>query len=752
MLTRIHQNPGFLPVAEDREGFLKVGRYTEIPDISAAPVHLPAAWFLGPRAENYELLGTLIQAALEHIREYRLGYQVGDPEAISEALKHSDDYLNSVAAMNKGFQLLLDFFKQRETPYFSLRYIGHMLCENTLPALAGYFAGMLHNSNNVTIQASTATTLLEMLVMRDLCHMIGWSTDSSLGTPSWAHITTDGSIANIESVWASRETKFLPFAAAMALRNEAHLQDAASITVKLADDREVSLLDATNWELFNIRRDDILALPRRIREALAENSLQMLDVWSLLVKYDLNARGWAGMIEAFAGIGGPLVILTASTRHYSWPKAAAAMGLGTNSDLTVPVDRDARMDIKRLNSFLAHCLEKKIPILMVLSVNGSTEESAIDPLTDILSLREEYRRKGLEFDIHIDGAWGGYIMSVLRKNFNWSGDDFRDPFLEDTSLVPMSDYAVQQFKAIRYADSVTMDPHKTGYVQYPAGSLLYRNMDVINLLTFSGSYIGSAADPAVGLFGLEGSKPGAAASSVFFNHMCIRPDVDGLGEILSYSLANARQFYTRLLFMAHPGDSFTCVPLALLPAERSGGDLHSELAFLRDRIFGHTTAQIQRDAEAMRLFREIGPDQNIVDYGLNPILEGVVNSDVDVYNNFVLEIYNAFHVKYNKEGVADDIHNYSMMVTMTTFDAASYGQEFMSTFARRLGLHYDARRHPGLNCLRSVVMNPFVSNTDSGSYLDELAAMLHDKANELAVRIPSTAEAGKSGSGARHFS
>ena len=37
---------------------------------------------------------------------------------------------------------------------------------------------------------------------------------------------------------------------------------------------------------------------------------------------------------------------------------------------------------------------RKIPIIMSVAVMGSTEEGAIDPLTDILMMRAEYSRKG----------------------------------------------------------------------------------------------------------------------------------------------------------------------------------------------------------------------------------------------------------------------------------------------------------------------------------------------------------------------
>lgn len=38
-------------------------------------------------------------------------------------------------------------------------------------------------------------------------------------------------------------------------------------------------------------------------------------------------------------------------------------------------------------------LEKEIPVVAVVAVMGTTEESAIDPLTEILKIRKELSRK-----------------------------------------------------------------------------------------------------------------------------------------------------------------------------------------------------------------------------------------------------------------------------------------------------------------------------------------------------------------------
>lgn len=136
----------------------------------------------------------------------------------------------------------------------------------------------------------------------------------------------------MEAVWATREMKFFPFAAREALRKEPALVKARNIEVPIVDGSHPKLLEATSWQLFNIRQDDILTLPQRIWELCGESEkLQdVYSVWDLLLKRSLNGQGWGGMSSAFQDVGS-LKMITSSTKHYAWPKAAAALGIGTDN-------------------------------------------------------------------------------------------------------------------------------------------------------------------------------------------------------------------------------------------------------------------------------------------------------------------------------------------------------------------------------------------------------------------------------------
>ena len=86
-------------------------------------------------------------------------------------------------------------------------------------------------------------------------------------------------------------------------------------------------------------------------------------------------------------------------------------------------------------------------------------------------------------------------------------------------ISPLSQYARDNLNALRNADTVTSDPHKTGYVPYPAGGLSYRNGTMKNFVRLAAPEVFHSEDDLnVGVNGLEGSKPGAAGAGVLLSH------------------------------------------------------------------------------------------------------------------------------------------------------------------------------------------------------------------------------------------
>ena len=78
-----------------------------------------------------------------------------------------------------------------------------MSTDMTVPGLLGYFMTMIYNPNNVAVEASPLTTVIELEAGKQLSEMFGYNTnpDDKTRPTSWGHITCDGTVANLESIW-----------------------------------------------------------------------------------------------------------------------------------------------------------------------------------------------------------------------------------------------------------------------------------------------------------------------------------------------------------------------------------------------------------------------------------------------------------------------------------------------------------------------------------------------------------------------
>lgn len=183
-----------------------------------------------------------------------------------------------------------------------------------------------------------------------------------------------------------------------------------------------------------------------------------------------------------------------------------------------------------------HISQRLLCLYRVLIRDSSTEEGAVDSLSGILALRKRFQARGLSFLVHADAAWGGYFCSMLPPDYH-PGDIVNMPtdVGAGEGYVPDSGLRVETQEdlfAMRYADSITVDPHKAGYIPYPAGGLCYRDERMRFLVTWTSPYLSRGAVTSIGIYGVEGSKPGASAMSTWLSNATIGLTPDGYGALL----------------------------------------------------------------------------------------------------------------------------------------------------------------------------------------------------------------------------
>lgn len=188
--------------------------------------------------------------------------------------------------------------------------------------------------------------------------------------------------------------------------------------------------------------------------------------------------------------GKPAVASTQA--HYTHARISDVLGIPFRS---VPVDERGRMDPNGLEDLL-----RREEVGTVTATLGSTATGAIDPLADIVALRDRYG-----FRLHVDAAYGGYF--VLADNLDSDGR--------------------RAFDALPHVDSIVVDPHKHGLQPYGCGCVLFRDPSVGSFYKHDSPYTYFSSDSLhLGEISLECSRPGAAAVALW-STLRLLPPVPG---------------------------------------------------------------------------------------------------------------------------------------------------------------------------------------------------------------------------------
>jgi tyrosine decarboxylase/aspartate 1-decarboxylase len=232
------------------------------------------------------------------------------------------------------------------------------------------------------------------------------------------------------------------------------------------------------------------------KEAVAE--LAALFGWRDRHLGHLTGGGTIANLEALwvgaETMGRDRAVLASSLAHYTHERLCGVLDLPFES---VPVDAHGRLDVAALRSVL-----ERRSVGTVVATLGTTGLGAVDPLPELLELRERHG-----FRLHVDAAYGGFFGLV---------GDALDP-------TPAAAFA-----RIGEADSIVVDPHKHGLQPYGCGCILFRDPDVGRVYRHDSPYTYfTSAELHLGEISLECSRPGAAAVALWATQRLLPYTPDG---------------------------------------------------------------------------------------------------------------------------------------------------------------------------------------------------------------------------------
>ncbi len=175
-------------------------------------------------------------------------------------------------------------------------------------------------------------------------------------------------------------------------------------------------------------------------------------------------------------------IVGSEQAHYTHNRVSSVLKLEYTG---IPVDRRGRMSLDTLETEL-----RKGDVGTVVVTLGTTAIGAVDPLDQVLALRERYG-----FRVHIDAAYGGYFRLIPEA---------------------LDEPARRAYAAMDQADSIVVDPHKHGLQPYGCGCVLFRNPSVGRFYKHDSPYTYfTSKELHLGEISLECSRAGAAAVALW---------------------------------------------------------------------------------------------------------------------------------------------------------------------------------------------------------------------------------------------
>jgi glutamate/tyrosine decarboxylase-like PLP-dependent enzyme len=283
-------------------------------------------------------------------------------------------------------------------------------------------------------------------------------------------------------------------------------------------------------------------------------------------------------------------IVASEQAHYTHSRISGVLGLDFEP---VECDHGGKMDIDALKKILT-----AVDVGTVVATIGTTATGSVDPLPQLLDLREQYG-----FRLHADAAYGGYF--VLADN-----------------LRPVTK---SSFDRLSEVDSIVVDPHKHGLQPYGCGCVIFRDPAVARFYKHDSPYTYfTSKDMHLGEISLECSRAGASAVGLWATQKFLPPVKGGeFAKSLSAGREAALAMYEKIsadrrFVVPFPPelDIVVWAPAARKISEMSRlsreifdeaakRNLHLALAELPAGFFDRLPAKIEGDRDTVTCLRSV---------------------------------------------------------------------------------------------------------------------------------------------------
>ena len=180
-----------------------------------------------------------------------------------------------------------------------------------------------------------------------------------------------------------------------------------------------------------------------------------------------HARKYKGIVDG--------EIILPSSAHFSFKKAADMLNLKI---VEAKLDENYKIDVDSVKQAIS---DKTVAIV---AIAGTTELGLIDPIEEISKIAHE---NNIYF--HVDAAFGGFSIPFLRE----AGYD-----------LPVFDFSLEG------VCSITVDPHKMGLAPIPAGGIIFRKEEYLQVMAVDSPYLTVKTQSTI-----VGTRLGASSAATY---------------------------------------------------------------------------------------------------------------------------------------------------------------------------------------------------------------------------------------------
>ena len=168
-------------------------------------------------------------------------------------------------------------------------------------------------------------------------------------------------------------------------------------------------------------------------------------------------------------------IIIPESAHFSFKKAADMLNLKI---VEAKIDENYKIDVESLKDGISD------RTVAIVAIAGTTELGLIDPIEEISKIAFE---NNIYF--HVDAAFGGFSIPFLRQ--------------ADYDL-PVFDFSLEG------VCSITVDPHKMGLAPIPAGGIIFRREEYLDVMAVDSPYLTVKTQSTI-----VGTRLGASSAATY---------------------------------------------------------------------------------------------------------------------------------------------------------------------------------------------------------------------------------------------